>query len=75
MEIKSVTVKSKPDKCPQCGFEHISTLLYGVCEIDQKLQKDIDDKKVLLGGCSLLKNSPLWFCSKCETEIYLGEKN
>ena len=40
-------------------------------EIDEKLQKDIDDRKVLLGGCSILKNSPKWFCSNCQTEYFL----
>ena len=43
----------------------------GIQEIDEKLQKDIDDKRVLLGGCSILKNSPKWFCSNCQTEYFL----
>ena len=73
MEIKTMMVNQKPVICPQCGFDKISNLLYGIQEIDEVLQKDIDDKRVLIGGCSILKTSLLWFCTSCETEFYLEE--
>lgn len=71
MEMNMLKVKEKPIKCLHCGFEPVSELLYGIQEIDEKLQKDIDERKVLLGGCSILKDSPKWFCSNCHTEYYL----
>jgi hypothetical protein len=71
MEIKKIIVKEKPFKCHICNFEPVSDLLYGVQIIDEQLQKYIDERKVLLGGCSLLDYSPKWLCSNCQTEYYL----
>ena len=75
MHIKELRVKKKPIKCFHCGFEPVSELLYGIQEIDEKLQKDIDERKVLLGGCSIMKNSPKWLCSNCQTEYFLEGNN
>ncbi len=75
MEIKKIIVKEKPFKCHICNFEPVSDLLYGVQIIDEQLQKDIDERKVLLGGCSLLDYSPKWLCSNCQTEYYLYKYN
>lgn len=68
MEIKTMMINQKPVICPQCGFDKISNLLYGIREIDEVLQI-IDDKRALIGGCSILKTSPIWFCTSCETEF------
>ena len=75
MEIKELRVIQKPNECLHCGFEPVSHLLYGVHEIDEKMQRDIDSRRILLGGCSILKDSPKWFCSNCQTEYFLEKNN
>ena len=42
VEIKELRVIQKPNKCLHCGFEPVSQLLYGVHEIDEKMQRDIE---------------------------------
>lgn len=54
-------------KCPSCGSDNISKIIYGLCEPPKKGE--------ILGGCCVItdKNgrivSPKWHCNDCETEF------
>jgi len=60
--------------CPHCGSEIVAKALYGLTEIDETLQEEIDSEKILLGGCVKLPSSFDYYCIKCQREIYLKEE-
>jgi YgiT-type zinc finger domain-containing protein len=37
---------------------------------DEKVQKDINEGRLILGGCIVSPDNPAWQCSKCGLEIY-----
>jgi len=55
--------------CPHCGSERVAKVLYGINEIDEKLQEEIDSERVLLGGCVRLPRSFDYYCIACQREI------
>lgn len=66
-----LAVKQKPAKCPKCGSNRIAEFRYGTKTLTIDIQKDIDNGKVVLGGCCQTGFDPLWYCNSCQTEIYL----
>lgn len=62
--------KRKPQKCPSCGSKKIAKILYGLPAFSEKLQKDMDEGKIVLGGCCITDEDPTWQCVECETQIH-----
>ena len=56
-------------KCPQCGSEKIADILYGYPGFSPELDKLLDKGKVVLGGCCITDNDPLWRCTECGNDI------
>jgi hypothetical protein len=54
--------------CPKCGGNSIASILRGYPIFSEKLDQDIRDGKVVLGGCCVMDNDPKWHCNKCENE-------
>ena len=67
MKYKSV---KKPDKCPNCGFDKIAYILYGLPNFTPSLRNEIRENKIALGGCFISDESPTWKCVACNTKIY-----
>lgn len=67
---KTLTVKRKPIKCPNCGFRPVSTILYGMPFFDEKMEEDIKSKKIALGGCCITEYDPIWKCTNCNTDFW-----
>ena len=67
---KNISFKYKPRKCPNCGFKPLGNILYGYPIFDEKLKKDLESGKVVLGGCCIGGLDPAWQCSKCESVFY-----
>lgn len=68
--IDKIRVLKKPYKCPKCGCKKIATYLWGMPLFSKKLQKDIDDGKIVLGGCCISDDDPFCICTNCKTEFY-----
>lgn len=51
--------------CPVCGSANLAKVLYGLVHINARLQKDIDDGKVVLGGCCVPGPFEDWLCNDC----------
>jgi hypothetical protein len=66
--MKNNSVK-KPDRCPKCGSDKIANILYGMPAFSESLKKDLDDNKIILGGCFISNESPTWKCTVCGTVI------
>jgi len=55
--------------CPKCKSKKITETLYGLIrEPDEKLQKEIDDERIELGGCCISPDSKRFHCNDCYFE-------
>lgn len=70
MDIPKTVAKRKPKKCANCNSRNIASILYGMPAYDEKMEKDIADKKIVLGGCEIHEDAAKWICTDCETEYY-----
>ncbi len=58
--------KAKPGKCPQCGSSKIARIMYGLPDFSSgELKKDIEEGRIVLGGCIVGPDSPRWECKGC----------
>ena len=58
-----------PPKCPICGSNKIAVYLKGMSAFSEKLQKDLDKGKVIL-GCCISDDDPFCACVDCKIEFY-----
>ena len=59
----------KPSKCPQCGAADIWTVEYGYfAGYDEDLKRDLEKRKVLLGGCVVEEDPVEFVCKGCGWE-------
>lgn len=65
-----IRVYSKPAQCPKCGSERIAYYQYGDPRFTEKLQKEIEVGKIVLGGCCIGIDDPFCVCTKCKTDFY-----
>lgn len=64
----------KPVKCPQCKSSRIARILYGMPAFSEKLNKDLEDERIVLGGCCILDDDPSWQCVACGINLYRKPK-
>ena len=62
--------KRKPRKCPACNSSRIANILYGMPEYSPKLERDIEAGRIILGGCCISDDDPVWQCADCQMTIY-----
>jgi len=55
-------VSQKPLKCPVCGSNKIASYLWGEPAFSEKLQQDLDEEYVLLGGYCISDVDPFCAC-------------
>jgi len=60
----------KPRKCPECGSNRIARVMYGMPEYSEKMAKEIDEKRLILGGCCVTEDDPPWQCVDCDIGLY-----
>jgi hypothetical protein len=51
--------------CPSCGSNDCAEILYGLPIFDRKLERAIDKKEVVLGGCMVEEGAPSRRCNAC----------
>ncbi len=57
-----IASKKKPNKCPECGSKKVATILWGLPLMNQKVERDLKEGKIVLGGCIISDNDPVWQC-------------
>jgi hypothetical protein len=67
---KNIRVEKKPAQCPVCGSEKIATYLRGMPCYSKQLQNDIDEGRIILGGCCISEDDPFCVCTGCKTEFF-----
>jgi hypothetical protein len=65
----------KPEQCPNCGSKDIIAILYGLPIFTPKLEAEIKEGNVILGGCMVSPLTPIWRCKDCKTNIYKPTRN
>jgi hypothetical protein len=64
-------VSKKPSVCPVCQSKSIAQYLYGMPAYSEKLKKELDEGKTILGGCCISDQDPSFACQKCKTDFYV----
>lgn len=54
--------------CPYCKSNNVAEILYGMPAFTKKLEKDLESKKIILGGCCISNDSPQYHCNDCGKE-------
>lgn len=62
--------KRKPRECPSCGSNRVSEILHGMPAFSDELEKEMNEGRVVLGGCCVTDDDPEWECAECGTKIY-----
>jgi hypothetical protein len=62
--------KIKPKKCPKCGSKEVAVILWGFQIFSPKLEREMQEGKLVLGGCCVTDCDPSWKCTKCSAYIY-----
>lgn len=52
-------------KCPRCGSRDNATILRGMLAYSADLQRRLDERRVVLGGCEVSAADPRWSCNRC----------
>lgn len=60
----------KPRICPVCKSKIVGTYAYGLQTYDEEQQKKIKEGRVILGGCVIDYDQPVWGCEFCGTDFY-----
>lgn len=59
----------RPDKCPNCGSKIIAKIEYGFQSYSEKLDRDIKEGRISLGGCVQEVLGPDYECFNCKREV------
>lgn len=60
----------KPRKCPSCKSEKVAVILHGMPDMSDKLHRDLEEGRVILGGCCMEVDGPYWQCTDCDLPMY-----
>jgi ribosomal protein S27AE len=60
----------KPRKCPACGHAPMASILYGEPAFDERLERELAEGKVSLGGCCDEMDGPAWECTRCGVKVF-----
>lgn len=56
----------RPHSCPKCHHTPIAYVLYGYPNFDDKtLMQEVEEGKIVLGGCVVYEDRPTWQCTSC----------
>jgi len=67
---KLIRLNSKPNYCPVCGSDKIAFYLWGMPIMSKKFETDINEGKIILGGCCISDDDPFCVCNVCKTDFY-----
>jgi len=52
-------------KCSKCNNSKIAEIVWGYVDFNDEIEKMIDSKKIVLGGCFVTEHDPKWECNEC----------
>jgi hypothetical protein len=52
--------------CPKCNGKNIALIFWGYpADFDETLEKQVEQKEIVLGGCLVTDHDPKWECNEC----------
>ena len=51
--------------CPECNKKWVAEILWGYPPDTESLEKAIEKKEIVLGGCLVTDHDPKWECNDC----------
>jgi len=68
---EKTTSKRRLRRCPKCGSGAVAVIFWGLPEsFSKEMQHEIDEGRLVLGGCCVTDCDPAWQCTRCGLEIY-----
>lgn len=58
-------MSEKKPNCPQCNSKNVAWILWGLPADMESLEKELDQGRIVLGGCLVSNNDPKWKCNDC----------
>lgn len=55
----------KTPSCPKCSSINVAEILWGYPIPSSELDKALEDRTIVLGGCCVEPNDPRWKCNDC----------
>jgi hypothetical protein len=55
--------------CPKCQSENTCEILYGMQDYTDELDRELESRKVHLGGCVMDDDSPVYHCNTCNAHF------
>lgn len=55
--------------CLKCNSENLAKISYGLPNFTEELKQKIADRKIVLGGCEISFDSPIFHCNDCRHEF------
>jgi hypothetical protein len=69
-QLKHIERTRKPIKCPTCGKPPLASILYGYPNYNEELEQEMQEGRIVLGGCMMEVDDPVWECSFCGQKIH-----
>ncbi len=57
-EQERIELPRKPAACPKCGSNAVTEILYRLPDMSPELLQELDEKKLVLGGCRITGDNP-----------------
>ena len=52
--------------CPKCNSTNVAEYLWGLPMLSDQLLRDIEEGRVILGGCIICGEDPKFHCNDCK---------
>lgn len=62
-------MNQKEITCPHCGSTNVAGILWGAPVFDDDLSHELDEGRIVLGGCCVTGSDPDWHCNDCGHEF------
>lgn len=63
-------VVRRPRRCTACFARTVAPMLFGMPADDAKLERDVAEGRLILGGCLIGLDDPVWGCTTCGAPIH-----
>ncbi len=51
--------------CPNCNNDEIAFIFWGYPNLDNDIEKAVENKEIVMGGCLVSDHDPKWECTEC----------
>jgi len=63
--------RARPRRCTACRSSTIARILYGLPAMDAELERELEEGRLVLGGCVIGMDDPAWQCTTCGARVHV----